>query len=204
MERESISISDETMPCITGIMLSDGHIQQRSITGNSRFIFAQSGKPEKHEYFNLVLEIMRPFCNANYVPYAKEWIDIRSNTIYSSISLTTMQLPCFTSLRNIWYSNSIKIVPLNIKEMLTPLALAHWIMGDGSKQNEGIHLSVYAFTPSDVELLITALNERYNIKCSIHDTEKGARIYVNKKNMEILKPLVSSHIVPSMKYKIGL
>ena len=88
--------------------------------------------------------------------------------------------------------------------MLTPLALAHLIMGDGSKQNEGIQLSVYAFTPSDVELLITALNERYNIKCSIHATEKGPRINVNKKNIEILKPLVSTQIVPSMKYKIGL
>jgi len=33
-------------------------------------------------------------------------------------------------------------------------------MGDGSKQNEGIHLSVYAFTPSDVELLITALSAK--------------------------------------------
>jgi len=89
------------MTCITGLMLSDGHIQQRSITGNGRFIFAQSGKPEKREYFNLVLKIMMPFCNANYVPYAKEWIDIRSNTKNSSIFLTTMQLPCFTSLHNI-------------------------------------------------------------------------------------------------------
>ena len=96
------------MTCITGIMLSDGHIQQRSITANSRFIFAQSGKLEKREYFNLVLEIMRPFCSNNYIPYVKEWlrshkgrVDIRSNTINSSISLTTMQLPCFTDLRNI-------------------------------------------------------------------------------------------------------
>ena len=204
MEREAISINDETMKCITGMMLSDGHIQQRSITGNGRFIFAQSGKPEKREYFNLVLELMKPFCSANYVPYTKEGIDVRSNTINSSISLTTMQLPCFTSLHNIWYSNNIKIVPLNIKEMLTPLALAHWIMGDGSKQNEGIHLSVYAFSTSDVELLITALNERYNLECSIHLTDRGSRIYINKKSMEILRPLVSDHIVPSMKYKIGL
>ena len=113
------------MSSITGILLSDGHIQQRSITSNGRFIFAQSGKHEKREYFNLVLEIMKPFCITNYVPYFKEWIDLRFKTTNNSISLTTMQLPCFTSLHNIWYSNGIKIVPLNIKEMLTPLALAH-------------------------------------------------------------------------------
>jgi hypothetical protein len=33
-------------------------------------------------------------------------------------------------------------------------------MGDGNKQNESIHLSVYAFTPSDVELLITAFSAK--------------------------------------------
>jgi hypothetical protein len=77
-------------------------------------------------------------------------------------------------------------------------------MGYGSKQNEGIHLSVYVFSTSEVELLITALNERYNLKCSIHLSDRGPRIYVNKRNMEILRPLVSTHILPSMKYKIGL
>ncbi|QCB16397.1 hypothetical protein (mitochondrion) [Armillaria borealis] len=111
----------------TGMMLSDRHIQQRSITGNGRFIFAQSGKLNKREYFNLVLEIMKPFCSVNYIPYIKEWTDNRTNTLNSSIFFTTMQLPCFTDLRNIWYSNSIKKVPLNIQNMLTPIALAHWL-----------------------------------------------------------------------------
>jgi hypothetical protein len=70
LEREAININDDTMSSITDMMLSDGHIQKRSIFG--RFIFAQSGKPNKREYFNLVLEIMTPFCSTNYVPYAKK------------------------------------------------------------------------------------------------------------------------------------
>ncbi len=91
--------------------------------------------------------------------------------------------------------------------MLTPCfsgRLTHlielWAAAQGSKQNESIHLSVYAFTLSDVELLIIALNERYNIKCSIHATEKGPRIYVNKKNMKILKPLVRTQGTQSAHY----
>lgn len=43
------------------MMLSDGHISQRSPKSNARFVFAQSGKPEKREYFNLVLSLMLPF-----------------------------------------------------------------------------------------------------------------------------------------------
>jgi LAGLIDADG DNA endonuclease family len=51
----------------------------------------------------------------------------------------------------------IKRVPLNIQNLLISLALAHCIMGDGFRQNKGIHLSVYAFTPEEVELLISVL-----------------------------------------------
>lgn len=42
------------------MMLSDGHISQRSPKSNAR-IFLHSGKPEKKEYFNLVLSLMLPF-----------------------------------------------------------------------------------------------------------------------------------------------
>jgi hypothetical protein len=101
LERYAITINKDTISYLTGMMLSDGHIQKRSISGNGRFIFAQSGKPQKRNYFDLVFEIMKPFCSSNYVPYFKEWKDSRTNTLYSSISITTMQLPCFTSLHRI-------------------------------------------------------------------------------------------------------
>jgi hypothetical protein len=95
-------------------------------------------------------------------------------------------------------------VPSNIHELLTPIALAHWIMGDGSKQNEGLHLSVYAFSPTDVDLLINALTTNFNITCSLHNTDKGPRIYINKASTNVLRPLVIDYFVPSMKYKLGM
>jgi len=76
--------------------------------------------------------------------------------MYSSISVTTMQLPCWTVLRYIL--ETIKIIPLNIQELLTPNA--HWIKGDCSKQNEGLHLSVYAFSQTNVDLLTDTLKHR--------------------------------------------
>jgi hypothetical protein len=52
---------------------------------------------------------------------------------------------------------------------LTPVGLAHWIMGDGSRQNKGLHLSVYSFTIDEVNLLIKVLNIKFGVKCSIHN-----------------------------------
>ena len=183
-------------------MLSDGHIQLRSNSSNARFSFCQSGKIEKLEYFNLVLSLFLRFCTKNYKPYLKKWKDKKTNIIYSSISLTTMQLPCFNELRNLWYFNNIKIVPKNIKMLLNNIALAHWVMGDGSYQNGGLHLSVYSFSKTDIKLLIEALEENFNLQVSVHKHEKGDRLYINKNSMEILRPQIKNYIVPSMLYKI--
>jgi hypothetical protein len=77
-------------------------------------------------------------------------------------------------------------------------------MGDGSKQNEGLHLSVYAFSQTNVDLLTDALKNRYDLHCTIHTTDRGPRIYINKNSMNILRPIILAHILPSMQYKLSL
>lgn len=53
-------------------------------------------------------------------------------------------------------------------------------MGEGSQHNEGLQLSIYSISTSYVDLLINALTNKLNISCSLHNTNKGARIYINK------------------------
>jgi hypothetical protein len=116
-----------------------------------------------------------------------------------------MQLPCFTKIYPMWYLNKKKIVPINIQELLTPEGLAHWIMGDGSRQNLGLHLSVYAFTWDEVRLLISVLENKFNLKCSCHvhsSIGEKWRIYVWEESMEHLRLLISPNIITSMLYKI--
>jgi hypothetical protein len=117
-----------------------------------------------------------------------------------------MQLPCFISIHNAWYLNGRKRVPNNIMDILTPIGLAHWIMGDGSRQNKGLHLSVYSFTTDEVNLLIKVLNNKFGVKCSIHNHSSVGnkpRIYIWQESMDLLRLQVNEYIIPSMKYKIG-
>jgi hypothetical protein len=52
-------------------------------------------------------------------------VDNRTKKTYSAISFTTMQLPCFNGFRVLFYDlNKKKIVPENIRELLTPRGLA--------------------------------------------------------------------------------
>jgi hypothetical protein len=77
-------------------------------------------------------------------------------------------------------------------------------MGDGSKLNLGLHLSVYAFSSSDVDLLVKALTNRYKLVCTIHNTKNGPRIYINKNSTDIVRSIVLPHLVPSMYYKLNI
>ena len=125
--------------------------------------------------------------------------------MYSTISSTTMQLPCFNVFKQMFYTLNVKIVPNNIHELLTPKGLAFLIMDDGSRQGDGLHISVYAFSNKDVDKLMFTLQNKFNLKCSIHyNRNKKPRIYIFKESMDNLKSLISPYFIKEMLYKLGL
>lgn len=78
-------------------------------------------------------------------------------------------------------------------------------MDDGSRQELGLHLSVYAFSSEDVDKLMFVLQDKFNLKCSIHyNRDKKPRIYIFKESMDKLKSLTSPYFVKEMLYKLGL
>lgn len=77
-------------------------------------------------------------------------------------------------------------------------------MGDGSRQNEGLHLSVYGFTTAECVLLINALTQKWGLTCSVHATKSGPRIYIDGNSMSIVRDLTAEHMDPLMYHKIGM
>nr|YP_010710782.1 hypothetical protein P2Z26_mgp34 [Gonatophragmium mori]WCZ71146.1 hypothetical protein [Gonatophragmium mori] len=125
--------------------------------------------------------------------------------MYTAISFTTMQLPCFNDFRDLFYENKIKKVPNNIYQLLTPIGLAFWIMDDGSRQGSGLHISVYAFSNQDVDKLMFTLQDKFGLKCSIHyNRDNKPRIYIFKESMDTLISLVKPYFIEEMLYKLGL
>lgn len=206
IERSKILINNPLDEIIIGLLLGDGHIQQRS-PNNSRFMYGQSSLRLAHyNYFNHILSLFTPYLSKEYKVKEKVWMDKRTNVIYKSVNFTTLTLPCFTYYRNLFYKDKTKIVPLTIKNLLTPRGLAYWIMDDGSLQNKGLHLSVYAFTYDEVVLLQSTLEEMFlpehRIKCSIHNHNKGYRLYIWEQSMVSIKPHIEKYMHKDMLYKI--
>lgn len=199
-----IIIPNEIKDVLVGILLGDAHIVKRSSTGNSRIVYAQTAIKHK-AYFDYVYSIFSPFCVKDYKPQSKITRDKRTNKIHSAISFTTMQLPCFNVFKEWFYLSNVKIVPHNIYELLTGKGLAFWIMDDGSKQGSGLHLSVYAFTNEDVDKLMFTLQDKFDLRCSIHyNRDKKPRIYIFKESMVKLITLVKPYFIQEMLYKLGL
>lgn len=195
---------DDTKDILVGILLGDAHIVRRSSTSNSRLVFAQTAVVHK-EYFHYVFNFFIAFCTKDYVPQSKIVRDNRTKKIYSAISFTTMQLPCFNIFKEMFYLSNVKKVPDNIYELLTPKGLAFWIMDDGSRQNSGLHISVYAFTNEDVDKLMFTLQDKFNFRCSVHyNRDKKPRIYIFKESMDNLITLVKPYFIKKMLYKLGL
>jgi LAGLIDADG DNA endonuclease family len=114
-----------------------------------------------------------------------------------------MQLPCFNEFRVMFYLLNVKIVS-NIYELLTPRGLAFWIIDDGSRHGDRLHICVYAFSNEYVDKLMFILQDKFNLKCSIYyNRDKKPRIYIFKESMDILRSIDGTYF-KEMLYKLGL
>ncbi len=126
---------------------------------------------------------------------------------------STKRLPVLTSLHGIWYKEIegkfIKVLPYNIKELLTPIALAHWIMGDAYFTEGCLKICTDNFTKDEVLKLIEVLYANFSIKATINKRTNpdGAikwRIRISKTSMDKLILLVRPYIISEMLYKLGI
>jgi hypothetical protein len=122
---------------------------------------------------------------------------------------------CFARFATQWYSWSdsdnkfIKIVPINIGELLTPIGLAHWIMDDGFSTGKAIGLCTESFTLAEVELLSKALKSNFDLVTTINvrhmsGGRTGFRLIISGRpdNYSKIRSIVRPFFIPSMFYKL--
>ena len=113
-------------------------------------------------------------------------------------------MPCFTKLYSLFYLEGKKVIPENIYELLTPVAFAQLIMGDGYASRHGLELCTDCYKLIDVIRLMNVLMVRYRLECTLRfHRPTHPRIYIRERSMSILCDLVKPHMVKSMLYKIS-
>ena len=144
----------------------------------------------------------RGYCSNNLPIF---YVQKYNNKIYEAYRFNTYGFTNLLWLYKSFYTNSeVKIIPVNIIDFLTPLALAIWIMDDGTWKKPGVKIATNCFTKKEVELLKLVLETKFNIKSTLHRNNSKYQLYIKQESMVILKKLILSHMIPSMLYKLGL
>jgi len=194
---------------IIGSTLGDSHLEKRKKGIGTRIIFEQSNKNVEYlMWFHSYLSI-RGYCNPNKPKLHKR---IKKNgEILFHYRVNSYTYSSFNWIHEMFYkfntkdNKFIKIIPFNIEEYLTPLALAIWFMDEGSKLGKGAKIATKCFTIKELTFLCNILHKKYNLTVSIQSggTNKGHTLYINKNSMSTFSKLVKPLMLHSLYYKLG-
>lgn len=85
-----------------------------------------------------------------------------------------------------------------------PLAVAVWIMDDGSCSQSHIDLSTYSFVLPEIDILQKGLLENFGVNAKyFRDRDKGYRMYFNVNDSRALAEIVRPYVIPLLEYKIS-
>jgi len=97
------------------------------------------------------------------------------------------------------------VIPQNISDLLTPVALAHLILGDGSLRPHGLIICTDSYSVQQVIIFMNVLVIKYRLECTLRfPTPTSPRIYIKELSMPVLIKIVSLYFPPSMYYKLRI
>ena len=216
-----IPLPPKLIEALTGELLGDGHLRfnKKGIDGkpkpNTNAQLAMTLKSKEYVDY-LWQEVYKPICTNNS-PHP--WPNPKTGKPVTQYHFASKALISLSQIHSQWYiwsetlNKFIKIVPSNIGELLTPLGLAHWIMGDGYWDNHSktVVICTDNFTLAEVELLIIVLKTKFNLTATVQRRIKSnkeicwrIRFSGKSENICLLRTLVQSYIIPSMFYKLNI
>ena len=199
--KDSLFLTSEQHSVLIGSILGDGTLRVGTGAINAN-LKIEHGLVQK-DYVVWKYKIFRPWVftepkisyryRESGEKYAKSWW------------FRTVRHPILTKFRNRFYENGKKVIPGDIVKDIDNLAMAIWVMDDGSLNKNHIDISTYAFSLSEVRLLIAALNSRFGLSAKYYrDRDKGHRMYFNLEDTKNLIEIIKPYVMPVMQYKVKL
>jgi len=194
-----IQLTIRVRSILIGLLLSDGYLQKRN-DWNPRIGLKQSiiNFPFLWSTFREISYL----CSGTIMLSS----NILRDKLFNAVTIQTRQLACIIPLFNLFYVENgnlwKKVIKPELLFYMNYIVLAYWIMGDGSKRNEGVTLYTDGFTLQEVVLLINILIIKFNINPTIHKEKKAFRIYINKIDLNKIRPHITPYFVEHFLYKI--
>lgn len=191
----------EVLSILIGSLLGDAYAEHHG--QGTRFCFQQehSNKPYLLWFHNYLSEL--GYCTTT-IPLTTTRIGKGGKLRYVS-RFRTYTYKSFNWIHSAFYKEGIKIIPVEIGDYLSPLALAVWLMDDGGKVSSGLKIATNSFSKEEVEYLATLLRNKYGFKISVISAGhiNQYNLYFSKSSMKLLAQIVKPYLHPSMYYKLN-
>lgn len=128
---------------------------------------------------------------------------LRGKKFYG-LQFESRKLVCLKEIKQLFYiegDNKKRVLP-ELINYFDYVVLAHWIMGDGARRNNGIILCTDSYSIEEVVLLMNILYIKFNIRSTIHYDNGRNRIHINKKNLLKIRSKLLPHFNKHFLYKI--
>jgi len=194
--------NEDIISVIIGSLLGDAYANKRSGEG-VRICYRQSIKHKEYLFWLYTFFYNRGYTSNLQPRQYTRTIQIKEK-VYYGYEFNTFTFSSFNWIHKMFYKNGKKIMPLNIYEYLTPLALAVWIMDDGGWTNSGVRIASNSFKFKEVELLQDVLNSKYKLETTIQKIyiKDQYSIYIKKQSVDNLRNIVGSNIHSRSEYVI--
>lgn len=195
-----------------GQLLGDAHAEKSSPTSNTRLTWSFGSA------FLTYAEYIRT-CFRDYSKKGVYNVKVtrkKEGTVYTNYRVKT-SLSVFNALYDLFYvtdlvtNKRIKIVPLSIDRLISPVVLAHLIMGDGyySINDNFVRIYTNSFSYNDCCRLAQSITNLGVLTLVKKDRlgKDGKQQYflkIEQSQLNKLRVMVKPHMHESMMYRIGL
>lgn len=215
-DKVQISLTKDVLDVLVGSLLGDGSLRynKKDKTGknkiNTHCSFAITLKSK--EYIFYLWKLLGALCTQTE---PRPWPNTSSGLEIKQYTFSSRSLPALSEIYEKWYKwdelsqRYIKIVPLDIKDLLNEKGLAIWIMDDGFKVNNGVGLATESFTEQEVDRLKLVLENKFGLLVTKNPRKTKSdmsrfRLFISAKSRNKLHSLVLPFFIPQMLYKLNL
>lgn len=210
LKRQASMLPKHLHEIMIGALLGDAGVYRttKSLKSNSRLEF--SFGQDREEFASCMTELFGDYAQTKVKPVTFNAVT-GGPKVYKSYRFKTLSLPVFNYYRDLFYQldetsgRYIKCIPDNIESLLTPVAMATFVMGDGNYQPVANTVRIYTngFTHDDVKRLALAMTSRYGIYVGVRHDRKGQYILaIGAKDVAKFREIVTPHMQDSMLHRI--
>lgn len=197
--KKKLKLNKRQREIIIGKLLGDGHLETKDQERTFRLKIEHSIKQKDY-----VDWLYREFKDWTRTAPQRKIQSIKGRKYYK-YWFNTLSSGSFRFYAQQFYRDRNKIVPKLIYRWLTPLSLAVWFMDDGSiksKYHKARIINTQGFSKRDVQRLIDALENKFDIRCKLRKQKEGYQIMILAESADKFARIIKKHIHTSMSYKI--